>query len=136
MKKTLRRQKSAYVLSSILCFVGLAGLLVAVWKTWPQVSSSENPFSTFGTLLWTERIDFVQGFGFRLIYATVLASTSLIVGIVVLVLSRQWFYLPGKTLMFECPFCKNRWTALGDKGLVHCPHCQQLIHPKMIDEHG
>jgi DNA-directed RNA polymerase subunit RPC12/RpoP len=49
------------------------------------------------------------------------------------VLSRQWLVLPGETVWFQCPFCHKKWRSISDKALVHCPHCRQLIHPKMTE---
>lgn len=134
LKKILRRQKSAYALSLIFCLMWLATLLVTVWKTWSEVSSAENPISTFFNLLWTENLDFVQGLQFRLIYLTILGDVMLISGVVIWLLSRQWFLLPGKTALFQCPFCKKKWRSSPDKGLVHCPHCRQLVHPRIVEK--
>lgn len=134
MKKTLRRQKSAYVLSLIFCLIWLITFFTTLWKTWPEVSSAENPFSTFVTLLWTEKLDFILGLELKLIYLTIIGDVMLVSGVLIWVLSRQWFLLPGETVLFQCPFCKKKWRASRDKGLVHCPHCRQLVHPKMVDK--
>jgi len=134
LKRTLRRQKSGYALSLILCLTGLTMIFLTVWKTWPKVSSAENPLSTFWTLLWTEQLDFISGIDFKLVYLTILGAVMLVFGVVIWALSRKWFYLAGKTVLFQCPFCKKRWRASPDKGLVHCPHCRQLVHPKMVEK--
>ena len=133
MRYILRKQKSAYALSLVLCLIGVTALFATLWKTWPKISSAENPFSTFLTLLGTEKLDFLPGLEFKLIYLVILGDVMLISGIVMWILSRQWFHLPGKTLWFQCPFCKKKWRSTGDKALVHCPHCRQLIHPTMIE---
>jgi DNA-directed RNA polymerase subunit RPC12/RpoP len=132
--KILRRQKSAYVLSLILCSLGIAALLVTLWKTWPQISSVRDPFSTFMASLWEEELDFVPGIEFRLVYLFILGDAMLVSGVVVYVLSVQWLYLPGKAVWYRCPFCKKDWRSRGDKALVHCPHCRQLVHPIMIEK--
>lgn len=132
MKRTLRRQKSAYALSLIFCLLWLATLFMTLWKTWPEVSSAENPFSTYLALLWEENFEFIPGLEFRLVYLVVVGDVMLISGVVIWLLSRQWFYLPGKTVLLECPFCKKHWRSNPDKGLVHCPHCRQLVHPRMV----
>jgi len=134
LKRTLRRQKSGYALSLILCLTGLTTIFLTVWKTWPKVSSAENPLSTFWTLLWTEQLDFISGIDFKLVYLTILGAVMLVFGVVIWALSRKWFYLAGETVLFQCPFCKKRWRASPDKGLVHCPHCRQLVHPKMVEK--
>jgi uncharacterized Zn-finger protein len=56
-------------------------------------------------------------------------------GIIIWVLSKQWIVLPGRTVWFQCPFCNKKWRATGDKALVHCPHCNQLIHPRMTEKY-
>lgn len=134
MKRMLRRQKSGYALSLILCFIGVTAPFVALWKTWPKVSSAQNHFSTFWTLLWTEQLDLIPGIGSKLVYLVILGAVMFIFGVVIWTLSRQWFYLAGETALFQCPFCKKKWRASPDKGLVQCPHCRQLVHPKMVEK--
>jgi hypothetical protein len=130
----LRRKRSTYALSLILCLAGIAALLVTLWKTWPEVSSSKDPFSTFLTLLWTEKLNLIPALEFKLVYLLVLGDAMLISGAVLLVLSVQRFYLPGKVVWYRCPFCNKDWRSSGDKALVHCPHCRQLIHPIIIEK--
>lgn len=134
MSKVLRTQKSAYALSLILSLLGIAAIAVALWKTWPQVSSANNPFSTFIDLLWSEKLDFIQGFEFKLIYLFILGDAMLITGVATWILSRQWLLVPGKTVWYRCPFCKKKWRSTGDKALVHCPHCRQLVHPMLTEK--
>lgn len=134
MKRILRRQKSAYALSLTLCLVGIVALVIAVWKTYPQLSSSANPFSTFLSLLWSENLTLTSGLEFKLIYLVILGDVMLISGGVLWILSRQWFLLPGKTVWFQCPFCNKKWRSIRDKALVHCPYCRQLVHPRMTEE--
>ena len=132
--RILRRQKSGYTLSLILCLIGITALFVALWKTWPKVSSSQHSFSDFWTLLWTEQLDFIPGIEFKLAYLAILGTAMLISGIVVLVLSRQWFYLPaGETVLFQCPFCKKQWKAHKGQELVNCPYCRQRTYPKLVE---
>jgi hypothetical protein len=132
--KILRRKRSTYALSLILCSAGIAALLTTLWKTWPQVSLAKDPFSTFLGLLWTENLGFILGLEFKLVYLVVLGDVMLISGVVLLVLSVQRFYLPGDVVWYRCPFCKKDWKSRGDKGLVHCPHCRQLVHPMIIEK--
>jgi len=132
--KVLRRQKSGYALSLFLCLVGIVALLTALRKTWPKVSSANNPFSTFLTLLWTENLNFGPAVEFKLVYLVILGDAMLIAGVVVYVLSVQRVFLPGKVVWYRCPFCNKDWRSSGVKALVHCPHCRQLVHPKMIEK--
>ncbi len=134
MKKFLRKQKSAYALSLILCLFGVASILATLWNTYPQLSRSENPFSTFLSLLWTEKISIAPWFEFKLIYLVILGDAMLISGVILWILSRQWLLIPGKTVWFQCPFCKKKWKSTGDKALVHCPHCRQLVHPTITEK--
>jgi hypothetical protein len=132
--KILRRQRSAVALSIALCVAGVIALLATLWKTWQQISIAKDPFSTFLSLLWTQKLELILGVEFRLVYLAILGDALLIVGVVVYVLSVQWFYLPGKIVWYRCPFCNKDWRSTGDKALVHCPHCRQLIHPIMIEK--
>jgi hypothetical protein len=132
--RILRRQRSAYALSLILALAGITALLITLWKTWLQISSVKDPFSTFMKLLWTEKLDFISGVEFKLIYLVVLGDVMLISAVVVYVLSVQWFFLPGKIVWYRCPFCHKDWRSSGDKALVHCPHCRQLVHPTLIEK--
>lgn len=134
MRKILRTQKSAYALSLILLLLGTTAVTIALWKTWSQVSTADNPFSTFLNLLWSERLDFVPDLEFRLIYLFVLGDAMLISGLVTWVLSRQLLLVPGKTAWYLCPFCKKKWHSAENKALVHCPHCRQLIHPTLTEK--
>jgi len=132
--KILRRQKSAHALSIILCVIGVIALFATLWVIWPQISSAKDPFSTFLTLLWTEKLNFIPEVEFRLVSLFILGDTMLVLGVVVYVLSVQWFYLPGKVVWYRCPFCNKEWRSSGDKALVHCPFCRQLVHPTMIEK--
>jgi DNA-directed RNA polymerase subunit RPC12/RpoP len=134
MRRILRKQKSAYALSLVLCLLGVAALLVVLWKAYPKISSSADPFSTFLSLLWTEELTVFSWFSFKLIYLVVLGDALLIAGFLLWVLSRQWFVVPSETVWFQCPFCKKKWKSTGDKALVHCPYCRQLVHPRIAEK--
>jgi hypothetical protein len=131
--KILIRQKSAYALSIILCLLGIFAIFFAIWKIDPLLSSGD-PFSTFLSLLWTENLTLISGLEFKLVFFVILGSIMLVSGIIIGVLSKQWVVLPGRTVWFQCPFCNKKWRATGDKALVHCPHCNQLIHPRMTEK--
>jgi hypothetical protein len=133
MKKTLRRHLPGYALSFLLWFLGAAALLAVVLKTWPQVSSAENPFSVFWDSLWTRKLQIFSGVELELVYVFVAAMAMFAVGFTVFALSREWLLLAGKTVWLECPFCKKRWRTSPEKAPVLCPHCRQLVHPRLVD---
>jgi DNA-directed RNA polymerase subunit RPC12/RpoP len=114
--------------------VGTVALLTAVWKTWPKVSSANNPFSAFLSLIWTESLGFSPTVEFKLVYLFILGDAMLISGIAVYILSVQRVYVAGKVVWYRCPFCNKDWRSSGVKALVLCPHCRQLVHPKLIEK--
>lgn len=130
--RTLIRQKSALALSLIFCLLGIVTLSLSIWAIYPRLFSGD-PFSTFLSLLWTENLNLIPGLEFKLAYFVILGVAMLISGIIIGVLSRQWIVLPGRTVWFQCPFCNKKWRAIGDKALVHCPHCNQLVHPRIVE---
>lgn len=134
MRRTLRKQKSAHALSIVSCSIAIVIFLTVTWKTYPQVSSSGDPFSAFLSLLWSEKLTFTSWLEIKLVYLVILADILLIFGVVLWVLSRQWLLVPGTTVRFQCPYCNKKWSAIRDKALVHCPHCNQLVHPKMTEK--
>jgi hypothetical protein len=134
MRKILRTQKSAYTLSLILFLLGALAVVIAIWETWPQVSTASNPFLAFFSLLWSEKLDFIPILEFKLMYLFVLGDAMLISGLITWVLSSQWVLVPEKTVWYLCPFCKKKWRSTGGKGLVQCPHCRQSIHPTLTEK--
>jgi hypothetical protein len=132
--KVLRRQNSAYALGILLCLLGVIALIATVWMTWPQVSSAKDPFSTFMRSLWAQKLGFIPFFEFKLVYLVIVADAMFISGVMVCALSVRWFYLPGKNVWYRCPYCHKDWRSRGDMALVQCPHCQQQVHPIMIDK--
>ena len=135
MSKILRRQKSGYALSLILCLIGLTSLFVALWKTWPEVSSANNSFSAFWTLLWREQLDLIPSFELKLAYLVILGTVMLVSGVLIWVLSRQWFHLPaGEIVLFQCPFCKKQWRGHRNQELVNCPRCRKQTYPRIVEK--
>jgi DNA-directed RNA polymerase subunit RPC12/RpoP len=132
--RILRRQISTFVVSIVLSLLGVAALLFTFWRILPHISSVKDLLSTFMALLWTEKFDLIPNFEFELIYIVVLGDVLLISGVILYVLSVQWFLLPGKVVWYQCPFCHKDWRSTGDKALIHCPHCRQLVHPTPIEK--
>lgn len=133
MRRVLRKQRSVYALSLLLVFAGIVAWILVLWKTYPRLSVSQNPIGDFLSLLWEENIQAANLITFKLVYLMVFGDVTIVSGFILWLLSRQWLTVPGKTVWYECPFCKNRWKAVGDKALVHCPHCRQLVHPKIVE---
>jgi hypothetical protein len=133
MKRVLRKQRFLYGFSLLLIIAGAAALAAVLWKTYPKLPMSQNPLSTFLSLLWEENINIVNTVSFRLVYLVLFGDVALVLGFILWLLSRQWLIVPGKFVWYECPFCKKKWKAVGDKALVHCPHCRQLVHPKIVE---
>lgn len=133
MKRVLRKQRSVYAFSLFLILAGVLALATALWKTYPKFSVSQSPLPTFLSLLWEETVNIADLITFKLVYLVVFGDVALVSGFILWLLSRQWLTVPGKTIWYECPFCKKRWKAIGDKALVHCPHCRQLVHPKIVE---
>jgi len=133
MRRILRTQKSGYALGLVLCLLGLAAMLVTLWKAWPEIYSATNPAMDFWTVLWAYELVLVSGFGLKLGYLLIVGIVLMMIGVAVCVLSRQWLVVPGETAVFQCPYCKKRWKAVHDKALVHCPYCRQLVHPMMVE---
>lgn len=134
MKKRLRIQRSGYAIGFLLLLSGLVALLLTLWKTWPAVSSAENPISIFWESLWTGKFSLFQGIEFNLVYLAVIGVTMVASGAIVFALSREWFLLVGTKALFRCPFCRKKWNTSSDKALVHCPYCRQLVHPKPVEK--
>jgi len=129
-----RIKRSAYALSLVLFSMGIVALLVALWITWPQISAARDPFSAFLSLIWTKNLGFIAGLEFKLAYLVALGDVLLISGIIVSAFSVRRFYLMGKVVWYQCPWCHKDWRSSGVKALVHCPHCRQLVHPILIEK--
>ncbi len=129
--KTLRKYKLGYALSAILSVTSLAAIFAVIWKIWPTLSSSADPLHAFWNYIWSDDFGPILGIQFKPVFLIILASATLVLATAFLAFSRQWFFLPGKTLKLECPFCRKRWQASSDRGQVVCPHCHHLVHPKM-----
>ena len=133
MKRVFRKQRWVYGLSLFLIIAAVTVLAAVIWNTYPRLSISQDPLSTFLWLLWEENINFANILTFKLVYLVIFGDVALVLGFILWLLSRQWFTVPEKVVWYECPFCKKKWKAVGDKALVHCPHCRQLVHPKIVE---
>lgn len=131
--RTIRRYKLGYIVGATLCLIGLIALLVVLWRAWPQLSSNPNPIAAFWNSLWEEQLSLIPGVQFKLLYFIILAAATLISGAAVFAFSRQWFFLPGRIMRLQCPFCKKYWKTSYDRGQILCPHCRHLVHPRITE---
>jgi len=132
MRRILRREKSGYALGLVFCLVGLFLLAFVWWKVWLRASVSQLVLSDLWSYLLAEQLDFPFGFGFKLVYFTILGAVIFVLGTVVLALSQKWFTLSGETVVLTCPYCKNHWRASRANGWAECPHCRQFIRPQVM----
>ncbi len=134
LKKTIRRYTFGYVLGIALCIAGVAALFFVLWEVLPLMSTDAEPWSGFWTALWEENINLHPSISVKLMYFLVLAAAMVISGAAVLAFSRQRFALPDRLMRVECPYCRKQWQIGYNPGRILCPHCQHLVHPKMVRE--
>jgi len=133
MKRVIRRKKSGYALGFMLFFTGLVVLFAVLRKAWPNVSTSYDVFSALWSYLWSKHFDFGLGVRLKLMHLAIMGTAALVLGIIVLALSRQVFSVyAGENVLLQCPFCKNHWKARRAKGFAECPHCRQFVEPKEV----
>jgi hypothetical protein len=133
MRRIIRRKKSGYALGFVLFSTGLIVLFAVLWKSWPNVSASDNALSALELYLWTEQFNFIPGVTFKLVYVTAMGVFFLAFGLVVLAFSRQVFSVTGdESVLLRCPYCKNNWKANRAKAWAECPHCRQFIRPTVV----
>ncbi|UCH31296.1 MAG: hypothetical protein JSV05_07300 [Candidatus Bathyarchaeota archaeon] len=131
MKRKLRRYKFGYVLGTMLAFIGLLIIVMIISRALPEINSSSTPLQAFWDFLWAEELGLFLGVRIQFSFLFILAGAILVLAGAVFAFSKQWFFLPGKNMKLQCPFCKKYWTSTYDRGQVVCPHCRHLIHPKL-----
>jgi len=132
MHRIIRTKQSGQILGSVLCLMGFAALIVVFWKAWPDASSSANMFSALWLEILTQQINVASIIALKLIYLTVAGTVFLVLGIVVLVFSRQIFLVSSGSTLLQCPHCKNQWKAGRAMGWAECPYCRKFIHPQTM----
>lgn len=130
MRQIIRTKKSGQALGCILCLLGLLALLVVFWKAWPSLQGSSNILSSLWSQILNEQIRVGSVLTLKLIYVTVGGFALLILGTLVLALSRQIFYVSAQTTL-QCPYCRNQWTARRAMGWAECPYCRKFIQPQV-----
>lgn len=132
MHKIIRTKQSGQALGVILFIIGLAAILAVLWKTWPSVSGSSNVLSSLWTQILNQQISLGSTVALKLIYVTIMGTVFLILGLIVLVLSRQIFYVSRGSTLLQCPYCKNQWRARRAVGWAECPFCRKFINPQTV----
>jgi hypothetical protein len=131
MRQIIRTKRSGQALGCILCLLGSLALLVVFWKAWPSLSGSSNGLSSLWSQILNEQVAVGSILTLKLIYITIGGSALLILGMLILALSRQIFYVSAQTTL-QCPYCKNHWTARRAMGWAECPHCRKFIQPHVV----
>lgn len=131
MRRIIRTKKSGQALGCVLCLLGFLALFVVIWKVWPSVSGSANILSSLWSQVLNEQISLGSILTLRAIYITIGGSAFLILGAVVLALSRQIFYVSAEATL-QCPYCRNHWKARRAMGWAECPYCRKFIQPTVV----
>ncbi|HKZ94977.1 MAG TPA: hypothetical protein VJ249_10435 [Candidatus Bathyarchaeia archaeon] len=132
MRQIIRTKQSGQILGSILCLLGFVALLLVFWKAWPSASGSADVFSALWSQVLNGQINLGSLLVLKLVYLMIGGSALLILGIAVLALSRQIFYVSGESTLIQCPYCRNQWKARRAMGWAECPFCRKFIHPQTV----
>ena len=131
MNRIIIKKLSSHVLGVLLCLIGLLVLVAVFWKAWSNASTSTDSLSSVWTHILNEQLEIASIATLKLIYPFVLGAVFLVLGVVVIALSRQVFHLSGQTVLLKCPYCKNSWKANRAKGWAECPHCRKFVQPQV-----
>jgi hypothetical protein len=88
-------------------------------------------FPALEQYLWTTEFDLGLGVRLKLMHYTIMGTATLVLGILVLALSRKALDVEENVLL-QCPFCKNQWKASRAKGWGKCPYCNHTVHPTAV----
>ena len=132
MYRNIRTKHSGQVIGSILCVLGCVALLVVFWKAWPEASCSTDIFSALWLQILNGNLSIGTVMTFKLLYLMIGGSVFLILGVTILALSRQIFYVTSGSNLLQCPYCKNQWKAKRAMGWAECPYCRKFIQPNTV----
>jgi len=132
MRRVIRKKLSGYVFGIMLCLLGFSVLFVVFWKAWSSASASADFFSYLWSYILTEQVNLGAVGTLRLTYLSVLGAVFLVLGVYVLVFSRQVLYLSGGSVSLQCPYCRNHWRARRAMGWAECPYCRKFIQPQVM----
>lgn len=132
MHRIIRTKQSGQALGAALLIIGIIALLAVLWKTWPSVSGSSNVLSALWTQILRQQISLGSTVTLKLIYVTIMGTAFLVLGLIVLALSRQIFYVSRGSTLLQCPYCRNQWRARRAMGWAECPFCRKFINPYTV----
>ena len=132
MSRIIRTKQSGQALGAVLCIMGFVALLVVFWKAWPSASSSQNVLSTLWVQILSQQISLGSSVNVKLTYLTVIGTVFVILGLMVLALSRQIFHVSREPTLLQCPYCRNQWRARRAMGWAECPFCRKFINPQTV----
>jgi hypothetical protein len=132
MPKIIRTKQSGQALGAVLCMMGFIALLVVFWKAWPNASGSSNFLSALWLQILNQQISLGSAVTLKLTYVTIAGTAFVILGLVVLALSRQIFHVSREPTLLQCPYCRNQWRARRAVGWAECPFCRKFINPQTV----
>jgi len=132
MPKIIRTKQSGQALGAVLCMIGFIALLAVFWKAWPSVSSTQNVLSALWIQILSQQISLGSAVTLKLTYLTVIGTAFVVLGLMVLALSRQIFHVSREPTLLQCPYCRNQWKARRAMGWAECPFCRKFINPQIV----
>ena len=140
---TILKKKTGYGLGLSLCIIGIALLLVVVWKWWDTgVFVSSDVLSALSASF----TDASLGLGLALGYYIIVGVVLLGIGSAILLLRREKVAVTeGVAVVLECPLCKHQWRESMSKSQLKamgypeartlsrrkCAKCAKFIRPKI-----
>lgn len=148
---TILKKKTGYSLGLTLCIIGIALLLVVVWKWWDAgVFASPDVLSALSASLTYAYADISLGIGLTIGVYIIISVVLLGIGSVILLFRREKVAVTEVlTVVLECPFCKYHWRETMSKSQVKamgypevrtlsrrkCAECAKFIRPKIKRTH-
>jgi len=131
MRTIIRAKRSGQVLGFTLFLVGFGLLTIIILKAASTVHNSSDLLSSVWSHIMTEQVNITSTIRLKLLYLSVIGTTFLALGVVVLAFSRQVFHVSKGAVTLKCPYCNNHWKARRAMGWAECPHCRKFIQPRV-----
>ena len=131
MSRITIRKLSSHRVGVLLSLIGVLVLIAVFWDAWSNAPSATNSFSSVWTYILNEQFEIASGATLKLVYPFVSGVAFLVLGVVIIALSRQVFHLSGEKVLLKCPYCKNSWKASRAKGWAECPNCRKFVQPQV-----